>query len=101
MAIKVGSLYVQANGSLGASPVYQTAATWGTKTVTGLTASTAHSFTVVAQNGAGTATAFSSATVGNTLEPGTAYGYTFCGYSFNRGKFKYRYVYYYPCQCYI
>ena len=50
-AIRVnGSQYVQANGTLGASPVYQTAANWGTKTITGLTAGTTYTIDVAAQN---------------------------------------------------
>jgi hypothetical protein len=36
--------YVQADGSLGVAPVYQTRAAWGTKTVTGLVSSTNYSF---------------------------------------------------------
>jgi parallel beta-helix repeat protein len=42
--------YVQANGSLGNSPVWQTASVWGTKTVTGLTASTLYTFETKAIN---------------------------------------------------
>lgn len=50
-AIRVnGSQYVQANGTLGASPVYQTAANWGTKTIAGLTAGTTYTVDVAAQN---------------------------------------------------
>lgn len=58
--------YVQANGSLGASAVFQTAVTWGTKTVTGLNASTTYTFKVKAQNGGGTETVFSTTTSGTT-----------------------------------
>ena len=61
-----GSLYVQASGALGASPVYQTASTWGTKTVTGLTPATTYTFQVKARNGALTDTAFSSTASGTT-----------------------------------
>ncbi|OFY92969.1 MAG: hypothetical protein A2491_04670 [Bacteroidetes bacterium RIFOXYC12_FULL_35_7] len=64
---EAGGQYVQANGSLGASAVWQTAATWGTKTVTGLTASTTYTFDVKARNGAGTETAFSGTTALATL----------------------------------
>jgi len=49
--------WVQAQGSLGASPLFKTAADWGTVTVTGLAPGTAYSFSVCAQNGAGVATA--------------------------------------------
>jgi hypothetical protein len=60
------SNYVQANGSLGASAIWQTAATWGTKTVTGLTPSTGYTFQVKARNGANVETAFSSTASGTT-----------------------------------
>ena len=43
-------LYVQADGSLGATEVFQTKATWGTKTVTGLTAETEYCFYAKAKN---------------------------------------------------
>ncbi|MCX7049031.1 MAG: right-handed parallel beta-helix repeat-containing protein, partial [Candidatus Sumerlaeota bacterium] len=46
-----GRIWVQANGSVGASAVWQTAAAWSTKTVTGLSESTVYSFTVKARNG--------------------------------------------------
>lgn len=42
--------YVQANGSIGASAVWQTKSTWGTKQVTGLTTSTTYTFDVQARN---------------------------------------------------
>ncbi len=58
--------YVQASGALGGTAVYQTATTWGSKTVTGLTGNTTYTFKVKAQNGAGTDTAFSSTTSGTT-----------------------------------
>lgn len=47
---KSSGLYVQADGTLGASAVWQTAATWGTKTVTGLASSTNYNFDVKARN---------------------------------------------------
>ena len=47
------SQYVQANGTLGASAVYQTRTAWGTITLTGLTASTNYCFYSIAQNGNG------------------------------------------------
>lgn len=59
-------LYVQAGGTLSATAVYQTAATWGTKTVTGLTASTSYTFQVAAQNGGGDITAFGATASGMT-----------------------------------
>ncbi|MEI8279231.1 MAG: hypothetical protein WCG87_05665, partial [Bacteroidota bacterium] len=53
------SNYVQSNGTLSASAVYQTAATWGTKTISGLSTNVKYGFKVIAKNGAGTATAYS------------------------------------------
>ena len=58
--------YVQANGTLGSTPVYQTAATWGAVTVTGLTALTQYYFYTIAQNGAGVTTANSGYGAGTT-----------------------------------
>lgn len=43
-------LYVQANGSLGATEVFQTKAVWGTVTVTGLSATTEYCFVLTAKN---------------------------------------------------
>ncbi len=63
------SQWVQADGSLGAAPVWQTAAAWGTKTVSGLAGATAYSFDVQARNGAGVATVFGPATGAATLTP--------------------------------
>ncbi|HMP72172.1 MAG TPA: fibronectin type III domain-containing protein [Kiritimatiellia bacterium] len=71
-AIRTGGQYVQADGSLGATEVWQTAATWGTRTVSGLASGTTHSFDVKARNGAGTETAFSSTASGLTLPGQTA-----------------------------
>lgn len=45
--------YVQANGTLGASEVFQTMATWGTVNITGLTASTNYCFYAKAKNNDG------------------------------------------------
>ncbi|MFT3909088.1 MAG: lamin tail domain-containing protein [Ferruginibacter sp.] len=61
--------YLQADGSLGASQVWQTATAWGTKTVTGLTAATAYTFQSKARNGAATPveTAFGTSTTKSTL----------------------------------
>ncbi|MEI8117454.1 MAG: YDG domain-containing protein, partial [Flavobacteriia bacterium] len=62
---ETGGNYVQANGSLSGSTIWQTAATWGTKTVTGLSPNTSYTFKVKARNGANTETAFGS-TASNT-----------------------------------
>ncbi|MCX7044857.1 MAG: hypothetical protein NTX50_05115 [Candidatus Sumerlaeota bacterium] len=48
--------WAQANGALGASPVWQTALAWGTLTVTGLNKNAIYSFSVRARNGAGVET---------------------------------------------
>jgi surface protein len=50
--------FVQANGTLGASAVWQTAALWGTKTVTGLTTGSTYTFEAKARNGENTETAY-------------------------------------------
>jgi photosystem II stability/assembly factor-like uncharacterized protein len=46
----VNNLYLQADGTLADTAVWQTAAVWGTKTVTGLTSGTTYSFRVKARN---------------------------------------------------
>ncbi|MFZ4856817.1 MAG: beta strand repeat-containing protein, partial [Desulfuromonadaceae bacterium] len=59
--------FVQANGALGASAVWQAAATWDTKTVTGLTSSTSYTFQVQARNGDSTETDFGATASGTTI----------------------------------
>jgi hypothetical protein len=59
--------HVQADGSLGATAVWQAAATWGIKTVSGLIDNTQYTFQVKARNGAGTETAFGSTASGTTI----------------------------------
>lgn len=54
--------YVQANGSLGATPVFQTTNVWSSVVVTGLSLGTSYTFQVRAQNGSGIPTAFGPAT---------------------------------------
>ncbi|MBK6450470.1 MAG: right-handed parallel beta-helix repeat-containing protein [Saprospiraceae bacterium] len=63
------SQYVQSDGTLGATEAWQTAATWGTTTVTGLTASTVYTFKVKARNGDNVETAFGTTTNGTTTAP--------------------------------
>ncbi len=58
--------YVQADGTLGAAAVWQSAAAWGTKTVTGLTAGTTYTFQVKARNGGSTETAYGPTASGIT-----------------------------------
>ncbi|RAR46992.1 lamin tail domain-containing protein [Flavobacterium lacus] len=69
---ETGGQYVQANGSLGAIAVWQTATAWATTTVTGLTASTTYTFQVKARNGANVETSFGTTNSGTTLSPVTA-----------------------------
>ena len=63
--------WVQADGSLGAAPVWQTAMVWDTVTVTGLTPDTTYVFAVTARNGEGTETAQGPTAGGATLVPVT------------------------------
>lgn len=58
--------YVQADGALNTTAVFQAATTWNTVTVSGLNPSTAYTFEVKAQNGAGTNTAFGATATGTT-----------------------------------
>ncbi len=60
--------YLQTNGILGANPVWQTTAIWGTKTVTELTANTTYTFEVQAKNGDNVLTAFGISANGTTIE---------------------------------
>jgi len=70
-AIQTGTQYVQANGSLGATAVWQTAATWGYKTVTGLTSGTNYTFRAKARNGDNVETVFGADASETTLTPVT------------------------------
>uniref|UniRef100_UPI00375357B6 beta strand repeat-containing protein n=1 Tax=Flavobacterium sp. TaxID=239 RepID=UPI00375357B6 len=65
---EIGGNYVQANGSLGATAVWQTASVWGTKTVTGLNNNTSYTFRVKARNGSNVETAFGLNAQGTTLQ---------------------------------
>lgn len=56
--------YVQADGTLGVTQVWQDAATWGTMTVSGLTTGTSYTFQVRARNGVLTETAYGATTSG-------------------------------------
>src|SRR5690606_5638468 len=59
--------YVQANGSLGSTPVYKTASDWSNTVVLGLSSATTYSFTSRAKNGAGVITAESPVSNATTL----------------------------------
>lgn len=61
-------LYVQAGGTLGAAPVYQTSTAWGTRTVTGLDDQTTYNFVAIARNGASVSTTDGPAGSGTTLD---------------------------------
>jgi uncharacterized repeat protein (TIGR01451 family)/uncharacterized delta-60 repeat protein len=64
--------YVQSNGTLGILAVYQTAAGWGNKVITGLNSSTTYNFKTNAKNGDGILTQPSAAiTVTTTIPPNT------------------------------
>lgn len=60
--------YVQANGSLAASAVWQDNATWGTVTVTGLTRATEYTFQVKSRNTDNIETAFGATQAATTLQ---------------------------------
>ena len=62
-----GGLFVQANGSLGVSAVFQTATSWSTITITGLASNTTYTIQVKAINGASVETAFGTGSVLATL----------------------------------
>ncbi|WP_338376190.1 hypothetical protein [uncultured Flavobacterium sp.] len=64
---EIGGQYVQANGTLGASAVWQTAATWATTTVAGLSTSTTYTFQAKARNGSNVETGFGTSANGTTL----------------------------------
>jgi len=58
--------FVQADGTLGNTIVWATAATWGTKTVTGLSTGTTYTFEVKARNNENAETAYGASTSQNT-----------------------------------
>lgn len=66
--------YLQANGTLGDDEVWQTAALWGTKTVTGLTANTSYTFSAKARNSASVETEYGPESSSYTIvnPPGSA-----------------------------
>ncbi|WP_438966398.1 beta strand repeat-containing protein [Flavobacterium sp.] len=64
---ETGGQYVQANGTLGASEVWQTAATWATTTITGLSTSALYTFQAKARNGANVETVFGTSASETTL----------------------------------
>ena len=61
-------LWVQDDGTLGASALWQTAAAWDTVTVTGLSEYAEHAFTAAVRNGAGVETASGPAGAAWTLD---------------------------------
>ena len=60
--------WVQADGTLGAEAVWQTAEVWATVTVSGLAEYTEHAFAALARNGAGVETAAGPAASATTLD---------------------------------
>jgi hypothetical protein len=63
---EIGGNYVQTDGSLSATPVWQTVAVWGSKEVTGLSSGTTYTFQVKARNADLVETAFSATSSGTT-----------------------------------
>ncbi|TBX70978.1 T9SS type A sorting domain-containing protein [Flavobacterium silvisoli] len=59
--------YVQSDGTLNASTVFQTTANWGNKIISGLSPNTTYSFQVIAKNGFGISTLAGAAAQGTTL----------------------------------
>jgi hypothetical protein len=66
-----GGLYVQANGSLGVSAVFQTAISWATTTINSLSSNTNYTIQVKAINAGGTETVYSVGTDLATLVSAT------------------------------
>ncbi|PKP16506.1 MAG: hypothetical protein CVU07_06690, partial [Bacteroidetes bacterium HGW-Bacteroidetes-23] len=64
---ETGGQYVQADGTLGATAIWQTASVWATTTVTGLTTATTYTFQAKARNGANVETIFGSSASETTL----------------------------------
>ena len=64
---EAGGQFIQADGTLGASAVWQTASTWATITVIGLAGNTTYTFDVKARNGENVETAYGSSAGGSTL----------------------------------
>ncbi|MCC6599855.1 MAG: hypothetical protein IT223_04180, partial [Crocinitomicaceae bacterium] len=69
-----GGQFVQADGSLGASEIWKTAAAWGTKTISGLTSSTGYSFSSKARSSAGFETDYGASASLSTLPPDLSAG---------------------------
>lgn len=68
--------YVQADGTLGSSPVYQTYSTWGSSGgtfMTGLTPSTTYKVKVAAKQGLFTNTAYGATTSASTVAPSVTF----------------------------
>ncbi|UPT71489.1 MAG: T9SS sorting signal type C domain-containing protein [Flavobacterium sp. JAD_PAG50586_2] len=63
---ETGGLYVQAGGALGATAVWNTAAGWGTISVSGLANTTTYTFHTKARNGSLVETAFGATASGTT-----------------------------------
>lgn len=66
-AIRVGSQYVQSNGTLGVSPVWEELTSWSTTVVDPVTQNSNYTVSVQARNGDGITTAFSADTTVSTL----------------------------------
>lgn len=66
-AIQTGSQFVQADGTLGATAIWQTSSVWGSKIVTGLSSSTNYIFHVKARNGSLVETSYGATGDSTTL----------------------------------
>ncbi|WP_211338540.1 putative metal-binding motif-containing protein, partial [Flavobacterium dankookense] len=101
-AIKVGSSFLQSNGTLGATPFWRTELDWqiqpvpGLITVSGLTPNTTYLYAVKARNGAGVETAFGPDQTVTTLpntspsleaDPLTGFGSVCTGITTTAGSF--------------
>lgn len=71
--LEAGGSYVQADGSLGVGEAWQTAATWGTVVVTGLTPNTEYTFSLKARNVANTVTGFGPTASETTIDSASAF----------------------------
>ena len=70
----INGYFVQISGLMGVSEVWQTAANWGTKTVSGLSTGVTYYFRVKARNGDDVETAYSLTTAQNTCSNPTTAG---------------------------
>lgn len=68
----INNKYVQSDGTLGNTPVYKTASSWGQITVSGLASNTSYKFNATAKNGAGIISSAGPTMTGTTFSPSSA-----------------------------